>query len=488
MITVCDKCSTKYQLNTSSLVKGSTAKFRCKNCDHLNTVTIQDGKSDGGDSGKLENKSGSNTTTEQTISAEEQHITKPKISGFSIKTKITFIIVTLIVCALSTVGFIASYKGSEALTGQAKDHLKLITSQKAKEYNSIFSRLQNEIDGIVIYATKTFARRNITTDLYFSILMPWNGQDYGSAEMTRTYSSEILALQRIGIALQGLVEKNPYLELGYMATENNVMVLDDEKIVGVIAAEDGYIPAKRPWYINAVSAGKTTWTQPYIDVNTKKLIVSCASPVFNSEKKVIGVVGFDVLLDTIQKDIISLDIGYDSQAFLLGKNGSLLAKPGMDSKNKAWNQTVTTDNVLKSDNQEFKEIAEKMIAGERGLGTHRENGNIIFVSYAPIPAIDASVGIVVSQKEVKKPAQDIQNIIMGVWVLVALISVVIGLMIGNGITKAINELTMRADLISQGKSDLKEITSTRKDEIGVLIEAFNRLVISLKIAMSRRKR
>jgi methyl-accepting chemotaxis protein len=266
------------------------------------------------------------------------------------------------------------------------------------------------------------------------------------------------------------------------------MVLDDEKVVGIIAAEKGYVPTKRPWYLNAVEKGSTVWTQPYVDVNTKKLIVSCATPVFNNQKSIVGVIGFDVLLDTIQKDIISLDIGYNSQAFLLGKDGNFLAKPGVISTDSAWNMAVKADSALNSDNLEFRKIILDMIAGKSGVGTHMENGSTSIVSYAPLNAIDASVGIVISEKEVMKPARDIRQLIMGVWVAVVIVSIFIGLIIGNGITKPINELSMKADLISQGKSDLTEITTKRKDEIGLLIESYNRLIASLKIAMSRRQK
>jgi two-component system, sensor histidine kinase and response regulator len=411
-----------------------------------------------------------------------------QISGFSIKTKITLVIVLLAVSAVSVVGYIASSRGGNALYTQAEDHLTLITTQKAKEYNGIFKRLQDEIEGMAVYATQTFARDDISTDLNFKLLMPWTGKSYGNYEMKSTFRKEILALQRIGGVLKGLVAKNPYLELGYMATENNVMVLDDEKIVDVIAAEKGYIPSNRPWYTSAVMEKKTIWTQPYIDVNTKKLIVSCATPIYRKDQKLIGVVGFDVLLDTIQQDIISMDIGYNGQAFLLGQGGNVLAKPGMSGKNTAWDQSVKSDNALNTGNAQFKAIVQKMLAGESGLGIHSEGDNEIIVSYAPLPAIYASVGIVVTKDNVTRSASAIKNFILIVWVVVAIISIIAGLMLGNTITAPINKLIVTADMISQGKAPLKEIVTERKDEIGVLIGAFNRLIVSLRIAITRTKK
>ncbi len=38
MITACEKCQIKHQLNLSA-VKGPTAKYRCKNCNHLNRIS-----------------------------------------------------------------------------------------------------------------------------------------------------------------------------------------------------------------------------------------------------------------------------------------------------------------------------------------------------------------------------------------------------------------------------------------------------------------
>lgn len=477
MITTCEKCETKHKLNMAA-VTGKVAKFKCRKCEHINRVTNPEYMDTPEDTFQQE------APLKQSMA--DTLAIKPKISGLSIKSKITLVIVALIISSLSIVGYIASDRGSKALSKQAADNLILVSGLKAQEYNSIFNRLQDEIEGVAIFAAQTYERDNISEDLSFALLMPWTGKSHGNPQLNQKLHPEALKLQRIGRSLKGLIQKNPYLELGYMGSETNIFVADDEKVVGIIGARQGFVPKKRPWYIDAVDKGKTIWTQPYVDANTEKLIVSCATPVFNKDKSVLGVIGFDVLLDTIQKDIISLDIGYNSRAFLLGKKGNLLAQP--KGKNIAWNQSVKTENALETNNEEFKTIIKQMMVGARGIGTHTEDGNEIIVSYAPVPAIDASVGIVVAQQEVMKPAKAIQKLIVSVWVVVVIISIFIGLMIGNGITKPINNLTMRAELISQGKTDLEEIANKRKDEIGVLIESFNRLVVSLKMAMSRKRR
>ena len=500
MITVCEKCFAKHELDMSSVTK-PTAKYRCRNCNHLNMVENPEFASNEAPSldhpqeGLFESQAPEVSEQKDPVDlpktdappqpAADIPMEKPKISGLSIKAKITTTIVLLVVCALSIVGFISATRGTAALSNMAEGHLNLITAQKANEYNSIFSRIQDEIEGSAVFASHTFGRTDISKDIGYRVLMPWTGSSYGNAKLNAGLVSEIIKLQRVGLMLAGLVQKNAYLELGYMATDSNLFVADNQGVIDVIGAEKGFVPTKRSWYADVVKKDQTIWTQPYIDVNTKKLIVSCATPVYLDDGTFVGVLGFDVLLDTIQKDIISLDIGYNSYAFLLDKKGRLLAKPGMSKKNVAWDQAVKADNALETDNDEFKAIVRQMMMGATGIGSHTEDGNKNLVSYAPLPAINASVGIVVSDKEVKQPAKEIEKIIMYVWIGAVIVSVLIGLMIGNGITNPINNLAMRADLISQGRMDLEEIATKRTDEIGVLIEAFNRLVTSLKIAMSR---
>lgn len=498
MITICESCGKKYRIDLEKM-PGSSAKFNCTQCSSL--ISIQkpaeegppevladadmdtgfdlDGETDFGDHVDISEEIG------DAALSEEIDMTKPKLAGMSIRTKITLIIVFLVLVSLSLVGFFASFQSRKALADQAEGHLKRIITQKSVEYSLVFERLNQEILGFADFTTKTFQRNDITTDLGFRLLMPWTGSGYGSPEISASHPDEILKMQRVGIMLNSLVPDNPYLTLGYVALNNDIMVMDDEDIVGTIEAEEGYRPTVRPWYTKAKAEGKTIWSEPYIDVNTKKLIVSCATPVLDSNRTLFGVVGLDVLLDTLKEDILTLDIGYDSYAFLVDRAGKVLVRPGMNEQDTRWDQSYDSENYTKTSNPAFNAIVRKMIQGISGIQSYDAEGSRKYLAYAPIPAIGASVAIVVAQNEVIQPAKNIQNLIIGAWVVVLIVSLLIGLLVGNNITKPINELTTIVDWVSQGKMDLDILPEERKDELGVLTQAFNRLIISLKLAMSR---
>ncbi len=489
MNTTCEKCNAPHKLNLSGITT-KQAKYRCQKCGDINVVDISQMTET--DRGVSPSSTGGGTTAGSKSGAASSSFhktnTKPAIPGLSIKHKITIIVVALIISSISIVSFISIEKSSEALSRQAENHMRLATQLKSEQYNAIFSRLSNEIEGVAYYASQTFSRNDISADLGLDVLLPWNGNGYGTLTDAEKHKYTILTLQRIGSAIQGLVKKNAFIFIGYMATEDNLMVSDTNETTELIRKEKGYMPTKRPWYRLAKETGHTVWTQPYIDVTTKKLVVTCATPVYTDTDRLQGVIGFDVFLDTIQSDIITLNIGYDSQAFLVDKKGDFLVKPGMKNTSVEWSKAVESENILKTENNEFKALVVKMLEGKLGVGKYKDGNASLLFSYAPISAIDARVGITASESEVMQPVRETRNLILLVWAFVVIFAIVVGYMIGGTITRPINDLTIRANMISQGDAGLEEIPTTRKDEIGVLIDSFNRMVTSLRIAISRRNR
>ncbi len=76
----------------------------------------------------------------------------------------------------------------------------------------------------------------------------------------------MLRLRRSDSFLEALVASNPYLSLGYMATESGITVFDKESVVDVIEAIRAFDPRMRPWYrlareVRSAPPGPScTWT------------------------------------------------------------------------------------------------------------------------------------------------------------------------------------------------------------------------------------
>jgi HAMP domain-containing protein len=486
MISICEECGQKHRLSPE-IIQGPSAAFKCKSCNHVITVR-KSGFEDSYGPSRSPAKDRGLEFSGKKISVDSIKAGKPVIEGLSIRWKITGVIFLLVFCSLSAVGIIASIMSRDSLSKQAEDHLRMMSDQKSIEYKMIFDRLQEDTLGAADYLKKLYEKQIIATDTGIPILMPWDAEkkQFGNDEMKKRLQDEILIFKQFSAYIESSALKNPHVDLFYAGSETDIAAFHKRGTVDVfIKNSPGWMPTKRPWYKTAKEAGKLAWTDIYPDARTNQLCTTCVVPVTLENGKLQAVVAIDVLLDTLRNDILKLDIGYNSYAFLVNAEGKALVKPGMERGGLKWSETYKADILTKTDNPAFNAIIEKMIKGNSGLESYAEGNDEKYLSYTFLPIMNAGLGIVASKTEVIKPAVNLAKLIIYVWIGVLVIAIFVGLFLGGNITKPINKLTTAADLISQGKVDLEVLEEDRKDEIGVLTKAFNRLVISLKYALSR---
>ncbi len=404
--------------------------------------------------------------------------------GSSIKTRIIFALVLLPFISLDVTGAIALYQNQSSLENQAERNLARLLVEKASGYGAVFTRIQQEAEGAGAFASLIYAGKAPGEDLGWRMLEPWTGGGYGSPATRRALRDEMLRMQRIGQALHATVSTNPYLALGYFATETALTVFDNQGTVGVIEAIKGFDPRERPWYKKARQEGKAVWTDLYVDANTKKLTVTAAVPVKDPSGMLVGVAGFDVLLETLQADFLNIQIDYKNEPFMVNRQGMVLVRRGMDQKNTEWDKTYRTDNLLESGNTGFKGIVAAMAKGQTGIGSFMaEGGRPSYVAYATVPSVDASLGIIVARSEIVRPARDSFKVVILALALFLVLSVGVGILLGNQITRPIEELTVLVDKASKGLLEVTEIPIKRHDEVGILAAAFNRMLANLSTVL-----
>lgn len=71
---------------------------------------------------------------------------------------------------------------------------------------------------------------------------------------------------------------------------------------------------------------KSAWTPAYVDPAGKGWMVSCIVPIYK-ENFLEGVTGIDVTIEKIVKNILGLKLPWEAHAFLLDKDGMILAMP-----------------------------------------------------------------------------------------------------------------------------------------------------------------
>jgi len=88
----------------------------------------------------------------------------------------------------------------------------------------------------------------------------------------------------------------------------------------------------RAWYLDAVKAGKPIWSEIYTWGDLPNHIsLSASAPVYNSQKKLLGVLGIDLELSQISRFLKDLKISQSGTVFIVDRTGLMVASSDNES-------------------------------------------------------------------------------------------------------------------------------------------------------------
>ena len=148
-----------------------------------------------------------------------------------------------------------------------------------------------------------------------------------------------------------------------------------------------------------------------------------------------------------------------------------------------------TGQALKDKSDKIIELKEKGISGQEVLQAKKELEEAEQAFLKTIGAIIAHETKELEDRkaEVNNSITTAQNTIFIVSGIILIVAIVIGLFIARSISVPIQKLTKSIDDISMGILDVEIRGKDRNDEIGKLAQAFERTIVSLKLAMKKAK-
>lgn len=118
---------------------------------------------------------------------------------------------------------------------------------------------------------------------------------------------------------------------------------------------EGYDPRVRGWFKAAQEKGELIFTAPYVDAFTGKLVISPAIPIYDKSagNAFVGVIGADVLLDTVVEAVSSAKIGKTGFISIIGPDLVITSHPNKDLIGK----NIETDLNIVSLTEGIKKLA-----------------------------------------------------------------------------------------------------------------------------------
>ncbi|MBM3114795.1 methyl-accepting chemotaxis protein [Jeongeupia naejangsanensis] len=260
--------------------------------------------------------------------------------------------------------------------------------------------------------------------------------------------------------------KSAKFDSTYIGTVDKQMVQDHP-----LNLPKDYDPTSRPWYKQAVAAGQSIVTPPYVDASTKQLVLTFAAPVKDAGGNLKGVAAADIYLDGVVKDVLNIKLPGDGYAFLASKDGKVLAH-------------ADTNRVLKPVSDFAPELsADKLtaIAGDKALSEVVVDGKAKFVDVQPIDGTEFELVLVVDKGVALAPLNRLLWLSIGA--LVVMLAVIVplsGVLVRHMLAGLVRVRDAMSE-IAQGGGDLtRKIDVAGRDEIAETAQAFNRFTDQLR--------
>ena len=257
-------------------------------------------------------------------------------------------------------------------------------------------------------------------------------------------------------------ESNSYFKTIYLGTKQGTMHAQPE-----INLPSGYDPRERPWYKKARQEDKVVWSDIYTDAETKKPIITVAIPITNQSGEFVGVLGGDVSLATLSNKVVSRKIGQEGYAFMVNKDGDLIAHPDRAKVEEEFDLQKIFD-------------VQATLENKQGHLEYEYQGVSKLSSYVEVPTIDGAIFAQAPVAEVYQARNKIRNSILLFSVIIIIILAALIYYINKRyLLKPIKIMTNEITQVADGDLTVEKQID-REDELGKLEESLVSMTDSLR--------
>ena len=226
------------------------------------------------------------------------------------------------------------------------------------------------------------------------------------------------------------------------------------------------------WYYTPIRRGRPSWVGPYkAHYLDEAWTVSYLIPIYKANK-LIGVLGMDILFETMQEKVDAVKIYDTGYACILAEDGTVLAHPYQEvGKNLGSVVTEEQQELLQRDNSggELFPFRDPTGADKKFAFATLSNGMKLVV-VAPDSEINASWRQLMTR---------IGFMALGI---MAAFAVITGLIVSR-LTKPLRQLSKAAEHLSAGEYDVK-LDYNKNNEVGQLTRSFREMRDHMKLYIS----
>ena len=364
------------------------------------------------------------------------------------------LIASILICSLFTsvlIGVLAISNSARTAGKDAMTMMQLTGQKKTEEINSTIQKIEQSVDTLSEVAMSNFDYASFRqskdyADTYTKTVqqavLDFANHTNGAVTVYLRYNPDY------SNPTSGIFAQRQSLDSDLQCLTPTDFSMYDENDVEHVG-----------WYYLPVQAKEAIWMSPYMNENVNIYMISYVVPLFAEDGTSIGVVGMDIDFSQITDLVDETTIYNSGYAFLTDDSGAIMHHKDMDE----GTQLSDLDSSL-SKSADF-------------LGSDKNQGKMMDYSYKNVDKklafynLDNSMRLVLTApvSEIYSEAYGLAKMIIFAMIIAFILSAVIGIFIGTGLSKPIRQLTsvieQTAALDFRPTQDGAKLRK-QKDEIG----------------------
>lgn len=230
------------------------------------------------------------------------------------------------------------------------------------------------------------------------------------------------------------------------------------------------------WYSVPISSGEPCWSEPYYDLGGGDAILATYSyPLRDAAGDIYAIFTADISIEQFADEVKAIKPYPGAYNFMISQRGAFLAH----SRSEAIISETVFENAVRFNEPELAELANRMVAAERGVSVYRRGGVDYYVLYAPVYTTGWSIAVACPYVDVFRGVYELRNNIIVIFGIGILLIVVLCYITIRRLTHPLKRLTLSATNIAKGDFNLVTPEVKSGDEMQQLRDSFEHMRISL---------